>query len=267
MAQQIKFFKKNRADFEYTAVTATASEGQDTAANVMNRSNRSAWTTSGSADASGTTFEVNFGEVRRLTDILLLKMNWKSYTGQYWNEDTSAWAAFPTAVSETTNSAASKHHTFAAVNTSKIKFTINGTIVADAEKYLYQLVATEEIGQLNGWPVVKNPRVGRELKQTKMLSGKVNIVEAVGFFTVKLSVANWSDGDDLDLVETLYDMSEGFLVWLCGGDEDQFSSRRQGYRMEDIFLMRCANEYRPEFVRGFYKSGLKLDIDFVEVVT
>jgi hypothetical protein len=267
MASQILFFKKNYADLEYDYVTVTASEGQDLATNILNRSNRSAWATVDSTDASGTTLEINLGDVRRVTDLLLLKHNFKSFHIEYYDDDSSVWSDFATPINPTDNAEASNHWNVSEVQTSKIRITINGTQTPDSDKYLYQFIVTERIGKLEGWPIIKDPTLSRDIKKTKMLSGKMHVVESVGFYSATLSVSNWKNASDLEIIEELYNSSEGFLFWPCGGDTSQFFSVRQGYRMEDIFLVRCMNEYQPEFAKGFYQSGIKIDVQLAEVIT
>jgi hypothetical protein len=130
-----------------------------------------------------------------------------------------------------------------------------------------QLIATSKLGQLTGWPIIGKPLISRNLIENKMLSGKSHILQNVGYYSASLSVANWSSDTDLSIVEAMYASSEGFLYWPCGGDEGQFRSRRQGYRMEDIFLVRCKNEFSPEWAKGLYQSGIKMQLDLVEVIT
>lgn len=264
MSERILFLQKNKADYSYTYVTATASENSTYASYVLNRSNLSAWLTTGSVDANNTTFEVDFGETRRISDIILIKHNFKSFKIEYW--DGSAYQAFSPAIDTTTNTHLSSHFEFTAQSTLKIRITIRGTIVANQDKQLYQLIATEQIGQFNGWPVIKDPIVGRNRKKSQMLSGKMNIFENVGLFSCDLEVNGLTNNSDLSIIESLYDYSEGFLVWLCGGDEDQFKTVRKGYRLEDLFLMKCSNEYKPEYLSGLYKGGIKISISLEEVI-
>ena len=99
-----------------------------------------------------------------------------------------------------------------------------------------------------------------------MLSGKTLVKENIGAFKTKLDIKVLSIDADLTIIETLYAAHKGFLVWLCGGDESQFRSERIGYRLEDIFLMKTVNEWRPELFRGLYQAGMKVQIDLSEVV-
>lgn len=264
MSQQITFFQKNRADYSDTKVIATASEGNLFAPLVLNRNNTSGWGTSGSVDANNTTLTIDFGDTHTLTDLLLVKHNFKSFTAKYW--DGAAWQDFSPAIAPTNCTDSTSRFSFSSVLAQKILITVLGTQVPNSDKSLCQVIATQLIGQLTGWPVIKKPTHNRNKRITTMLSGKQYIAENVGGFAADLVVTNWSSSADLSIVENLFDSNEGFLVWLGGGDETQFSSIRQGYRKEDLYLMRCSNNYMPEWAQGFYKSGLAITISLQEVV-
>jgi hypothetical protein len=265
MSKQIVFMNKNKCDIENDDCIITASQGQDYVNFVRNRSNRSAWVTTGSVDADNTTFEVDFGGSRLVDIIILIKHTFKSYTIQYW--DGLDWLDFSTPVNVSNNASDTTYHEFTTVSTNKLLLTITGTITPDEDKALFQFIATDKIGRLNGWPVVDAPTFDKQKKRNKMLSGKENIVENLGGFACKLTIDVYSNEADLDVFEELYDSPEGFLVWLCGGDQDQFSTLRKGWRLEDVFLMRTASNYVPEFYKGLYQSGIVVDVPLVEVIT
>lgn len=264
MSYQPRFFEKNKADFADSAVVATASQGVGFEYFALNRSNLSAWVTNGSVDADNTTFTIDFGNLHTIDTILLVLMNFKAYTIKYW--DGSTYQDFSTAINVSGNSTETKFHQFNSVSTTKIQLTITGTMVANADKFLYQFIVTKQIGQFAGWPVIKNPIRSRNRQSSKMLSGKQSIREQVGFFSCSLMFKILSSSADLDLIESLYNSNEGFLVWLSGGSETQFSSEREGYRLEDLPLMKCSNEYKPEFYNGLYKAGVVISMDLVEVI-
>ena len=264
MAGQIIFFEKNKADIGQPNIAATASQGTDYAAYALNRNPFSAWVTTGSVDADNTTWEVDLVDPVFITNILIARHNFKSYKIEYW--DSAAWQTFPTAIDETTNTETTNRHSFTSTEVFKLRITIRGTQTANDDKYLYQFIATDLIGQLSGWPIIKSPTISKNKQNAKMLSGRVAVAENIGAFACTLAVANWKLDADLDIVEELYASQDGFLVWLSGGVESQFSSLREGYRKRDIFLMKCVDEYAPEFVDGLYKTGLKLDIKLAEVV-
>lgn len=263
MASQPIVFDKNKLDISNPNVTLTASQAQAYADSVRNRSNANAWITTDSVDADNTTFEADFGEQRTLTDLILIRHNFKAFTIEYWN---SGWVAFATPIVETVNSSDVSHYNFPEITTERIRITITGTMVANSDKFLYQLIATTRIGQFKNWPVISGVELDRNRVKTQALSGKYSIIENVGGFQCTFRVNFWRTQSDLDIVETLFDATEGFLIWLCGGDQAQFFAARKGYRLEDIFLMKCENEYSPNYVKGVYTNGLDLSLKLVEVV-
>lgn len=263
MSKQIIFFKKSKCDFTNPSIVVTGSEGIGYESYILNRSNNTAWVTTGSTDASNTTLIINFGENTDITDLLLLKHNFKSYTIKYWNG--SAYVDFSTVIAPTSWTDDDSYHYFTSVNTNLIKITIYGTQVADADKFLYQFIATQKIGQLAGWPVISKPVISRNKKNNVMLSGKLSISENIGHVSLTLKLQMFTSNADLTVFETIYNYSEGFLVWLCGGDETQFKTLRQGYRMEDTYLMKCSDDYKPEYYKGLYGCGITMDVKLDEV--
>lgn len=265
MASQIVFFRKNWVDFERATSVATATEATALALYVLDRSNRTAWGTSGSVDANNTQIAVSSGgDIGTIDSVLLLGHNFLNFLLEYQDPTSLLWMTISNVVS---NMASSNFFTFAAIQTANIRVTVYGTQVPNSEKILGQFIITSTLGKLAGWPVIAKPILGRNLLAQDMLSGKSSVVQNIGMYSASLTVANWSNPADLSIVESLFDNSEGFLYWPCGGDQNQFRSVRQGYRMQDIYLVRCVSEFSPEFAQGLYQSGMKLQIDLKEVVT
>lgn len=263
---QIIFFEKNKADFEQEFITIVTTEGQDIAIQMLDRSNFTPWVTTDSTDASGTNFIVELIDPREMNNILLLKYNWDTFTIQYW-DGVSAFVDFSTPISEVGNTDASTRFEFDTVITSRLKVVISGTQVADAEKFIFQFIATKILGQFNGWPKFVAPTFDRNLVANEMISGKEHHVENVGGYRTGLAVANWKDAADLALIERIFAQQEGVLFWPCGGIETQFSSIRKGYRLEDIFLMRPRKDLVQEWRKGNYFTGMKKNLQLVEVIT
>lgn len=262
--KQVLFLEKNRADLQNGNVSITASQGQDFVDFVRNRKNSSSWATTGSVDADNTTMTIDLTDEQDISKILLFKMNFDSYTLKYWNG--SSFVDFSPAISVSGNTVENAEHDFTEVSTSQVQLIVTGTIVPDSDKTLAQFILTKTLGRMVGWPEIKNPKLSRNRKVNKMLSGKVSVVENVRQYSTSLSIKVWSDDADWTLVETLYERFTGFLFWPSGGDETQFSSVRQGYRTEDIFLCKLTDELNPEFFKGLYKSGLKLSMKLSESV-
>lgn len=267
MATAMKFFRKSRCDYEFSYVSATASNSPSTAGYTLQRSNRTGWGTSGSNDAENTTFTISFGDVNTIDSILLIGHNWKNYKIQYLDADGVTWTDFSPAVNPTTSTDSTTLHSVPSTSTSGLRVTIYGTQTPDSEKILNQFIATSLIGQLTGFPIMEKPTLGRALQEQKTLSGKSRMLSNIGAYSVSIRFPVTDVDADLTIFESLVNSNEGFLFWPCGGDQSQFFSVRQGYRLQDIFLMRVKNEYQPVLYKGYYGIGMVIQLDLVEVIT
>jgi hypothetical protein len=263
MASQPMVFKKSGCDFADSRVTATASQSSSLASMALNRSNYSAWITTGSVDADNTTWEVDMIDSHDIDAILILGHNFKAYTVKYW--DGAAYQDFSSAISESSYATDNSYHAVIKVSTSKIKLTITGTQIVNSDKVMRQFIATELMGQFESWFEIV-PEDSRNRIETKMLSGKRLIREKVGFYSAKLKCPSVIDDTDLTLIEDMYFANEGFLFWPCGNDETQFSSVRRTWQKQDIFLCKCKDEYGPSWRDGFYRAGQPVTLDLIEVV-
>ncbi len=273
MSQPIIFFRKSLMDLSNPNIVITITDsvatnnGQAYVDYVRNRKNDSAWITTDSDDTANTEIEVNFTDFIDFTDVLLIGHNFKAFTVQYWTG--VAWLDFSTVISETVNTATTNHYNFNSVSGSKIKVIIDSTQEVDADKFLKQLIVTRKIGagQLEGWPLIKKPTISTSKKANKMLSGKISLTESIQSYSVTLELKAWSNESDMDIMEDIYFRHQGVLFWPCGGDESQFSSKRIGYRLEDIYLVRPISEYTPEYYQGLYQSGVITKLKLQESVS
>ncbi len=253
-SQQIKFLRKTK-------------DGKYVVTDNLNRTNHSSWVSSGSVDGDGVYWEVDLGDTRDVSEIRLLGHNFKNYTVQYWTG--VAFAAFSPAIAETTYAARDSRYTVTSVATTKIRIVINSTQTANADKYLYQFIATELIGQFAGWPEIRALTHTRSRTGRQTMSGKRAYVESVGGISLELYVKELSSEDDLDLVEDLFNATQSFLVEINGGSESQFqkTAAREGYRYRDLFLARVVNDYQPNYPKGQYGRGIAdLSIKLAEVI-
>lgn len=268
--EQIRFFRKNQIDLSKENVVMTVTDaialnnGQDFIDYVRNRKNTSAWATTGSTDAANTTIDVDLDGSTFIDSLFLIKHNFKAFTIQYWGG--LNWVDFPTPISETNNSEETSFYKFDGVQVAKLRLVITETFVVDDDKILRQFVVTSQMGQLEGWPIIKNPTISTNKIKNKMLSGKLNVIETIESFSTQLQVKVLRSTHDLDLIEAIYLLREGVLLWLNGGDDTQFSSVRLGYRKQDLPLVRPTDDYSPEFYKGLYRSGIKFKMKLEESI-
>lgn len=270
MSAQIKFFTKNIIDLDNSSAsivvtdTVAYNNGQSYVNYVRNRNNYSLWATTQSTDAANTTLDIYFGDSRDLASIFLILHNLKSYSIKYF--DGLAFQDFSTAINETTNTGSVTQHEFTKVTTYQIRIIITGTMIANDDKFIQQIICCDKlgVGQLETWPNIGNPEISLNKQTSKMTSGKIHTIETSGFYKASFNLKTWKPSNDLDILEKIFFKREGILVWPCGGDESQFSSKRIGYRREDIYLVRPTNEYQPEWSSNLYKSGLNIKMDLSE---
>lgn len=270
MASQIIFFEKNKLDIDNESASITVTDlvayndGADFVNRLRNRDNRSAWMTTDSTDAANTQLDIDLGEDEFITDIILVKHNFKSYTIQYWNGST--YINFSTVIAPSNDTKTTSHYNFNKIETDKIRIIIYGTQIADADKELFQLIITDRIAQLNGWPEISGVEFDTSKRVTKMLSGKIHMTESYEAFGFNLTLPVYSDDDDVAVFKNIYERRSGILAWLCGGDETQFKALTKGYRLEDIYLVRPTNDFSAELYKGLYKSGIKINLQFKECI-
>lgn len=265
----IKFFRKNFIDLDndlpsFSIADASATDTGSAYTDLMrNRSNNSGWATTGSVDAGSTAMTLQFGETKSFNTILLVGHNLKNFNLKYY--DGTNYVAFTPAIDRTDNTVTTTDFTFSEVSTTAVKLTMNGTMTPNQDKYIKQFIVTEFLGELSVQPEVE-PQFDKDRKVTKFLSGKSYVAKSVGGFNCRIKMKNAGNADaDFTLIESLYARYDGFLLWLCGGDVSQFEMQRQGYRLEDIFLMDITNEYSPEYIESRWFNGMPIDLKLVEM--
>ncbi len=271
MAKGIIFFEKNKLDIENVNATITVTDavaidnGQANVDFMRNRNNNSAWLTTGSTDAANTQLDINLGEPRFITDIIMILNNFDAYTIQF--KSGLSFIDFSTPINVSANAKTTNRHQFNKVSAQEIRIIITGTTVPDADKIMRQLIITDLFGQLTGFPQVKSPKLGQNIRLNKLLSGKVHKVKNIGAFSCTLSVQHWKIQADIDIISRLYFSNDGVLMWINADNPGQFFLEIEGYKRENIFLISPADEFTPEFVKGVYVLGIKQAIKLVEVIS
>lgn len=267
MSGQIIFYQKNKIDLSVDGVSISVTDsvasntGESFSHYLRNRKNSSGWITTGSTDAGNTTLTVDMGEGKTLDKIIMVGHNFKNYKIKKWVVN-----AFVDLLTVENNTRETTFNSFDSIITDKIQIEIENTMIADSEKFMRQLILTEGLGQFNGFPKIQKPTHDTNRIITKMLSGKKSVIESVGAFSCNLTVDVLSDKSDLELIESLYYTKNGFLMSLSGEMEDQFRNKLLGYRDMDIYLMKCTNNYTPEFFKHCYQLGAKVDMKLEEIV-
>lgn len=260
------FFEKNKIDFDQANISITVTDGtatdtgEDFIDQIRNRRNHSGWMTTGSADAANTQVDIDTTDAVTINVLFMIQHNFKDFTFKYHNG-----SSYETLVTGSGNTQEDSYYKFKAVTGNLFRLIITGTMTADDDKRLAQMILTQFVGQFSEKPEFY-PVDGKNRRRIQFLSGKEKIVRTTGAFECRVQRDNMRAEADLNLVETIYNSVEGLLIWLCGDDTQQFTSVRYTWRRRDIYLVVARNEYEPHFDDSFYDRGVNVDIRLVESV-
>ena len=279
-SNRIKFFDVSKSLFEDGA-TASASSGNSVANRALDKNAVTKWRTVGSSDAVTETFTITLSETSTIDRIIVTDHNWKSYTIKYDvgglpTDFTSVFdleGSVVGGISESSYALDTSYYEFASVSTDTIYIEVTTTQVADAEKFASQIIVTSELGTLNGYPITKSIRNSRNQRVKETLSGKSLITKTeesisfdIDFRTHPTSKSTFRA--DLDLMMTLFDREENFLVWLCGGGQEgsEFRYALRGFRLKDIYEMQIDSDIRTSYKDNNYNQPVNMRISLTEAI-
>lgn len=255
----IIFFEMSWADITRTTVSRSITHNTSLLDNMFNRDIFYDWVSVGAAsDSTTVTLEIDFGVARAFTYLFLKETNLKNFSLQYWNG--SSWT---TIFSEAANTSSFYQKTFSQVTAQKVRLLMNGTIVANQEKAVGEFILTKLIGQLVGYPEIDFNNDKNTISKA-MLSGRYKTVSDGGSVKIKLNFKDYMGAADRALFATLFNKTEAFIVWLCGGDTTQFAYADEGYRLQDLYLVAIDDGYTHKFTKNLYSSGFNATISLSE---
>jgi len=273
----IKFFEQNKALVKLGA-TVEVTSGDMVAEYMLDTNPITAWNSVGSSDAVTETIIIRFGYERDIDRLLLVDHNFEQFTASYWNG--SGWTNFASVrdingnsslgITEISNTKTVNYYEFDQVTTTAIRIQVVTTLVTNDEKYIFQVIATKELGTLQGYPIISNIKHSRSSQVTEMLSGKSNIIKSYESFSCKLQFKNYpaSLDDDIDLIYTLFDSIDPFIMWLCGGKygSTRFANTLRGFRLKDLYQCQTRGELPVSYYKNIYTAPVNLEVSIDEVV-
>lgn len=274
----IKFFKASKNLYKDGASIA-ASTGNDSANYAIDRNSASYWRSVGTTDLTTETIELEFSESKTIDRILILDMNLKGFVVKY--DASGVWTHFSgvtgidgtkSNITETAFTDNSAYYEFTSVTTTKIQIEMTTTQVVDAEKYISQIICTEEIGTLVGYPEIDGLTFDKNNRVKQTLSGRYSIIKSDEASEFKLKFKNYPANTvyspDVDIMMSLHDSDDDFIVWLCGGrrGSSYFKYTLRGFRLKDAITMQISKEIKVEYTSNIYTSTLNMQVDFKEVI-
>jgi len=264
----IKFFKQCK---NLDAIASAPVSGGASVDNLLNSNRETFYRSVGSSDSITEEIEITFSEAKTIDRLFLKDFNGKDFNVMY--DLSGVFTHFAnvidingsqTNITETTFSESTYYAEFDQVSTDKIRIQILKTQIADEEKFINQVIVTEEISTLVGFPEIKQVNLDRNLRSKKTVSGKFSIQKSLETFLFNLSFANYPSSDiynvDIDAALELQDSEDPFLVWLCGGrfGKPFFNYTLPGFRLEDVVQMQIGASYKLKYLDNIYVNPLNL---------
>lgn len=264
----IKFFKQSKI------LNATASapiSGDASVSAILNANKETFYRSVGSSDAVTEEIEITFAEQKTIDRLFLVNINAKSFNVMY--DVTGTWSHFAnvtdvdgsqTNITETVYSNDTYYAEFDSVTTNKIRIQITETQVANAEKFINQVIVTEEIATLVGYPEIKQVDMNRQIRSKKTISGKFSVQKSLESFSVNLAFKDYPSSSvynvDIDAMIELHDLEDPFITWLCGGRHgtQYFKYALPGFRLKDVIQTQVNKSYKLNYTNNIYVNPLNL---------
>lgn len=272
----IKFFERNYA-LGADGATATVTSGDSSKTYMLGWNRASRWYSIGSSDSITETIEVILPGTKNCSRLAIVDTNLKQFTVSAW-ENGDHWSVITVSAGTTAQASAIEtayaldtyYIEFANVETDRIKIEAVKTQTANQEKFIGQVIVTEELGTFIGWPIVREVAASLNERITPVMSGRISNQKSYETFGIQIDFANYpaSAGADLALAEDLFDRTGSFLVWLCGGayGTTKFSSTMKGWRLKDFFNVMTVGPMRNSFQEGCYNLGVNTSLTLSESI-
>ena len=254
----IKFFDKSKCLLKDGAAVA-ASSGDASADYALSMNRYLRWDSVGSNDSTAETLVVTFPSAT-IDRILLVDHNLKDFSITY-GAGASAFSGVVgidgagSGIVETAFTQDTAYYEFTPVTTTRINITATKTQIANAQKYITLIAATEEIGTLEGYPVI-TPTISSNEKRAQTIGGKYITQKSYEVFGAKLALEHTSQ-DDINILNTIYEAQDPFLIWPCGGKygTTNFSVDFKSWRLKDLYQVQTFGQISNTFRKSIYTSS------------
>ena len=134
-------------------------------------------------------------------------------------------------------------------------------------KRIGRIILCTEIGTLLGYPEIGEISFDPSSRDIKAKSGEQFITKQNDVLRrIPLRFKNYSKHEDIMLLTRLRREQTPFLMWLCGGNEEQFRFPIEGMRLQDVYKVQTKGAPKYRLQQGNYQSLIDASITFVEAV-
>lgn len=273
----ISFYKRSKVLID-DETTITATSGSEAADFAIDRNTFTYWRSVGSSDSVTETIIITPPADVVLDRIFLIDHNFETFTVKYksggvfvdFTNVTGLDGALGGGITETTYARDTAYYEFDSVTTSAIEITCTTAQVTDAEKFISQIIATEELGTLEGYPIVKSVKPSRNSRIKRTLTGRRNVLKSIETTEFQLDFKDYprSLSDDLDLMFDLQDSEDPFLVWLSGGrfGSDFFGYTLPQWKLKAVTQMQVIKNLDNSYSKNVYQNSVNVKVGLAESV-
>lgn len=237
MGTNLKFFGRNLIDDNASWSLTSALNANRS--NIYDNDLNSTLQSVGSTDATPEVWEIVFTSSKTFNRLFIGNHNIKSGTLQYWNG--SAYTDFSSVISWSANATANNYYEFNSVSTTKIKLTMNTTMVVNAEKFVGELRVMLNFGEMGVNPQLIRPKLGGGGNSFDVRTGGNVTIRFPDKFKGKINFTKL-DATDYALLQSLRDAYDSFYVYPCGGST---SNVEECYRVQDMYFVNWVNDKEP----------------------
>lgn len=260
--------------------SVVASSGTARADFILGRNPLVLWKSDTGSDVTTETLTITLPAAVTVDRVFLRNHNFKNYTIKYDDDTSGGFSDFSSVVgingttygggiAETTFAYDTSYYEVAPVTVRRLQIVVNTTQVVNAKKILGQVILTEEIATLSGYPSAK-PALDRNKRTSRTVGGRTNITRGLDTFEAMIRFQNYPTRDeylaDVEAAFALNYRDTPFLVWPCGGrtGSNYFKHTSPGWELRDIALVNVTNELSSEYQRNIYINGVDFDLRLEE---
>ena len=200
--------------------------------------------------------------------ILLLDHNLKSFSfAQSFTNITDIKNKPLATIVETNNQSRVSYFAFDKKEISSLTLTIGKTNPAMEVKKIGRLIICEEIGTFTGYPEIKGISFSNNARNVKSKGGGTFVTKQKRTMSnLPLAFKNYFQIEDIALIQDLHQRQQSFLIWPCGGVEDNFRFLVEGYRLQDIYKVQTKGDIRIMYKDGSYAGLISASLKLIESI-
>lgn len=164
-------------------------------------------------------------------------------------------------------SSAGDHYYFEldnAITIDSIRITGSNTITANEEKSVGQVLAFNELGQIEYNDDIQ-PKRTRSQVISKLNTGKVDVINKGRSFGFKIKLKSHYNSSDNTIINTLLQREREVWVWINDNNESIMKMIQEPFRFGDVYKMSFQKNDTMRYTNNAFFSGVDVTFDFIEV--